>query len=101
MGDKDALASAGRPADGEDTTDGMCIHGQPVHLGCQDPPADPAAPVVAPSATDDAPPCPNHKEVQHRDRMPPWCNACGWRWATFGTPSRKVKTISATDDGTE
>lgn len=25
-----------------------------------------------------APDCPNHKEVQHRDGKPPWCNRCGW-----------------------
>jgi hypothetical protein len=24
------------------------------------------------------PPCENHREVQHRDRLPPWCDACGW-----------------------
>lgn len=24
------------------------------------------------------PECPDHREVQHRDRKPPWCNTCGW-----------------------
>lgn len=24
------------------------------------------------------PPCAGHKEVQHRDGKPPWCDACGW-----------------------
>ena len=24
------------------------------------------------------PPCENHREVQHRDAKPPWCDSCGW-----------------------
>jgi hypothetical protein len=24
------------------------------------------------------PVCREHREVQHRDGKPPWCNACGW-----------------------
>lgn len=28
--------------------------------------------------------CPGpHKYVQHRDRKPPWCNACGYTGAGF------------------
>lgn len=34
-------------------------------------------PVDQPDLTG-APDCPNHKEVQHRDGKPPWCNRCGW-----------------------
>lgn len=26
----------------------------------------------------DYPTCPDHREVQHRDRKPPWCDTCGW-----------------------
>lgn len=30
---------------------------------------------------DGGPPgCVEHKEVQHRDGKPRWCNACGWNW---------------------
>lgn len=25
-----------------------------------------------------APGCADHREVQHRDRQPPWCDECGW-----------------------
>lgn len=24
------------------------------------------------------PPCDNHRETQHRDKRPPWCETCGW-----------------------
>lgn len=32
------------------------------------------------------PDCPDHREVQHRDYQPPWCNACGWN---RGRPATK------------
>lgn len=38
-----------------------------------------------------APPaCPNHKEVQHRDRKPPWCNKCGWSHGQAAVPARPL-----------
>lgn len=33
------------------------------------------------------PPCADHREVQHRDRKPPWCGACGWTHGSPGTPA--------------
>lgn len=46
--------------------------------------------VQEPSLTVQEPPsCPNHKEVQHRDRKLPWCNECGWRYATPSIPGVK------------
>jgi hypothetical protein len=38
---------------------------------------------------DDPSPCDEHKEVQHRDGNPPWCNACGWRHATPAAPPQR------------
>lgn len=32
--------------------------------------------------------CGDHKPVQHRDRLPPWCKACGLT-ADFAFPTRK------------
>lgn len=34
------------------------------------------------------PMCSNHVEVQHRDRLPPWCNNCGW---SHGKPAVKAR----------
>lgn len=34
--------------------------------------------------------CPDHHEVQHRDRKPPWCNACGWNRGRPAIPPRQV-----------
>ena len=30
------------------------------------------------SGTVTPPPCDNHRETQHRDKRPPWCETCGW-----------------------
>lgn len=38
------------------------------------------------------PSCENHVERQHRDGMPPWCDACGWN---RGTPSLKPIRVRA------
>jgi len=38
------------------------------------------------------PECPEHKEVQHRDRKPPWCNTCGWNRGRPAIGARKVGT---------
>lgn len=35
------------------------------------------------------PECPAHKEVQHRDGNPPWCNSCGWRHGVISL-ARKI-----------
>ena len=40
-----------------------------------------------------APECDSHKEVQHRDGKPPWCNNCGWRHAKPATPAVQVKVF--------
>lgn len=40
--------------------------------------------VSLPDSTNGAPHCPNHKEVQHRDGKPPWCNRCGWNRGSEG-----------------
>lgn len=39
------------------------------------------------------PECENHKEVQHRDGNPPWCNSCGWRHMVPAKPARKIKDV--------
>lgn len=36
------------------------------------------------------PPCENHKEVQHRDQKPPWCNACGWNHGREAVQARQL-----------
>ena len=36
------------------------------------------------------PPCEDHREVQHRDRRPPWCDSCGWRHEVPARPAQKV-----------
>lgn len=36
------------------------------------------------------PPCSDHKEVQHRDARPPWCNSCGWTYGRPAIPARKI-----------
>jgi hypothetical protein len=36
------------------------------------------------------PPCENHKEVQHRDQKPPWCNACGWNYGREAVQARQL-----------
>lgn len=36
------------------------------------------------------PPCPTHLEVQHRDKMPPWCNTCGWNRGRPAILPRKI-----------
>lgn len=38
------------------------------------------------------PECEEHEEVQHRDRKPPWCNACGWNRGRPARPARKLGT---------
>lgn len=48
---------------------------------------------------DTPPPCPDHREVQHRDGKPPWCPRCGWNHGRPATPPRQVKmpaTVPAT-----
>lgn len=37
------------------------------------------------------PPCPDHREVQHRDGNPPWCKACGWNRGRPAVPPVQVK----------
>lgn len=36
------------------------------------------------------PPCPQHRETQHRDGQPKWCNRCGWTHGRPATPARKI-----------
>lgn len=43
-----------------------------------------------PVSGNEPPPCPQHREVQHRDAKPPWCNRCGWRRGTTATSARKL-----------
>jgi len=37
------------------------------------------------------PPCDAHREVQHRDRRPPWCDNCGWSHGRPAVPPRKYR----------
>jgi hypothetical protein len=37
--------------------------------------------------------CENHKEVQHRDAKPPWCNSCGWSVGRPATSPFRGKVI--------
>lgn len=37
------------------------------------------------------PPCNKHHEVQHRDGLPKWCNACGWSHGALVEPQRYGK----------
>lgn len=39
------------------------------------------------------PMCTNHLEVQHRDRLPPWCNSCGWRHEKPAVAARQIKEM--------
>ena len=41
--------------------------------------------------TEQPPPCPNHREVQHRDGKPPWCPDCGWNRGRPAVPARQIK----------
>ena len=41
--------------------------------------------------TEQPPPCPNHREVQHRDRKPPWCPDCGWNRGRPAVPARQIE----------
>lgn len=41
---------------------------------------------------DEPPPCENHKEIQHRDGKPPWCNACGW---SHGRPAIEARQLGS------
>lgn len=36
------------------------------------------------------PPCESHKEVQHRDAKPPWCDRCGWNRGRPALPARQM-----------
>lgn len=37
-----------------------------------------------------APLCINHRERQHRDQQPPWCNECGWTRGREAIPAAKL-----------
>ena len=39
------------------------------------------------------PPCQNHREVQYRDGKPPWCEACGWSWGSFGVSAALQRPV--------
>lgn len=39
------------------------------------------------------PECDGHKEVQHRDGLPPWCRKCGWNRGRFTRTPMKVKDV--------
>lgn len=39
------------------------------------------------------PDCPNHEEIQHRDRHVPWCDSCGWSHGQATVPAYQVKEI--------
>lgn len=49
-------------------------------------------------SSEEPPECPDHKEVQHRDMKPPWCNTCGWRRAVPGKPPMRLKIIKVVSD---
>lgn len=36
------------------------------------------------------PACENHREVQHRDGMSPWCNDCGWNRGRPAVPPMQI-----------
>lgn len=58
------------------------------------PPWPSAALAASPAPTEDDleyPECDDHKEVQHRDRQPPWCNKCGWNRGRPATAPFKGK----------
>ena len=50
----------------------------------------------------ESPTCPNHREVQHRDRKPPWCPDCGWNRGRPAVPPRQIDARADTDtEGTD
>lgn len=50
-----------------------------------------AVPVREPGRSEaEPPPCPNRREVQHRDRKPPWCDECGWNHGRSAVPAAQV-----------
>jgi hypothetical protein len=36
-----------------------------------------------------------HRPVQHRDRKPPWCNACGWTSPVPAVPAVQIRPARA------
>lgn len=36
------------------------------------------------------PPCAAHREVQHRDGKPPWCDTCGWNHGRPAIPAARI-----------
>lgn len=44
------------------------------------------------------PDCPKHKEVQHRDGMSPWCNACGWNRGRPAVPPMQIAAARGVED---
>ena len=46
------------------------------------------------------PTCPNHREVQHRDRNPPWCPDCGWNPGRPAVPPRQIDARADTEGPT-
>lgn len=47
-------------------------------------------PMSAGEPVEEPPPCPQHRETQHRDNQPKWCNRCGWTHGRPATPARKI-----------
>jgi hypothetical protein len=45
---------------------------------------------AAVSGNEPPPPCLDHREIQHRDGKPPWCDACGWRHEMPARPAMKL-----------
>lgn len=38
------------------------------------------------------PDCREHREVNHNDGAPPWCNRCGWHRGADGTPAKRYNS---------
>ena len=49
-------------------------------------------------ADEKPPPCPDHREVQHRDGKPPWCKSCGWHYGHPSTPPMRVRAAGTVSD---
>ena len=43
--------------------------------------------------TPEFPECDDHKEVQHRDGLRPWCRKCGWNRGRPAVAPVKVKDV--------
>lgn len=96
------MACATSCATQDHRTYGECLRAKGLSTASGDttvssPPTKPNDALTAKAAAVTPPPCANHKETQHRDAKPPWCNACGWRHAKPGTPAAKLSRPSLTE----